>query len=246
MPAAAELVIKAPEGLSFDARRHRYTLRGVALPSVTTVLNVLDKPALAQWRVDQAVEAMRSAWSPDKPYTEGERDALLNGSRFAWRAVSGAAASKGKLAHEWIERHVYGTKQPDPTDPEVHAATNAFLEWEASHDVEYLEHELAVADPVHGYAGTLDSLIRYDGKIALLDLKTSKGIYAEYYLQLAAYEGALATMLKKGKLDKRLIVRIPKDGGPVEVVTVERDVKADIRAFLGALELYRWSKGNGD
>ena len=36
-------------GLKFDDKRHRYTLDNTPIPSVTTILNVLDKPGLPYW-----------------------------------------------------------------------------------------------------------------------------------------------------------------------------------------------------
>ena len=36
-------------GLVFDDRRHRYTLDGQRIPSVTTILNTVNKPGLPYW-----------------------------------------------------------------------------------------------------------------------------------------------------------------------------------------------------
>lgn len=43
---------------------------------------------------------------------------------------------------------------------------------------------------VHGYAGTFDLMVEKNNKRYLLDLKTGKGVYSSYYLQLAAYKKA--------------------------------------------------------
>lgn len=43
-----------------------------------------------------------------------------------------------------------------------------------------------------GYAGTIDRVIRMDGKVILVDIKTSNTIYPSYWLQLAAYRELLA------------------------------------------------------
>ena len=42
--------------------------------------------------------------------------------------------------------------------------------------------------PKIGFAGTLDRICKIDGKVYVLDIKTSNGIYNSYWLQLAAYE----------------------------------------------------------
>jgi hypothetical protein len=47
----------------FDEAKHRYTLEGKAMPGVTTILGVLDKPALPYWGnqigVDGVIELVR-------------------------------------------------------------------------------------------------------------------------------------------------------------------------------------------
>jgi hypothetical protein len=48
-----------------------------------------------------------------------------------------------------------------------------------------------------GYAGTLDRIIRLNGKTMLLDIKTSNSIYPMYWLQLAAYH----ELLKNGIIE---------------------------------------------
>lgn len=38
-----------------------------------------------------------------------------------------------------------------------------------------------------GYAGTIDRLVEFDGKLTLIDIKTSNAIYNHYWLQTASY-----------------------------------------------------------
>ena len=46
----------------------------------------------------------------------------------------------------------------------------------------------------HGYAGTADLIGTLNGRLALLDIKTGRGVYPEYKLQLAAYAVAWGEM----------------------------------------------------
>ena len=50
--------------------------------------------------------------------------------------------------------------------------------------------EQQVICPELGFAGTLDRIGVIDGKKLLVDIKTSNGIYNNYWLQLAAYRQA--------------------------------------------------------
>ena len=59
----------------------------------------------------------------------------------------------------------------------------------------------------HSYAGTLDVLAEFNGKLGILDLKTSKGIWGEYSLQVAAYAQAF-NEIALPKAETRWILRI--------------------------------------
>ena len=56
------------------------------------------------------------------------------------------------------------------------------------------------------YAGTLDAVALIDGKLGILDIKTSQAIYRDYNLQTSAYIAALHSSLNN--LQTRWILRI--------------------------------------
>ena len=56
---------------------------------------------------------------------------------------------------------------------------------------EILQNEQNYISPEMGWAGTIDRVIRMDGKLILLDIKTSGSIWPAYWLQLAAYRQLL-------------------------------------------------------
>lgn len=66
----------------------------------------------------------------------------------------------------------------------------AFCKWIESADTEILENEVMVASAKHKYAGSLDAVGRKDGKLIVLDWKTSNSIKSTYALQVAAYAKA--------------------------------------------------------
>jgi hypothetical protein len=100
-----------------------------------------------------------------------------------------------------------------------------------------------------GYAGTYDLLMRIDGELWLIDIKTSKGYYPEYGLQLAAYSRARyiglegdPTQYPMPQVQRTGILHLRPDQYPdtgwrlVEYPVTDRDYVA----FLGALELWQW------
>jgi hypothetical protein len=92
-----------------------------------------------------------------------------------------------------------------------------------------------------------------DGKLSVLDWKSSKGCYPEFHLQTAAYvlaweeeHGVLANEHAR-QVKFRYLVRLGKEDGEFEVTKIPRydykKWKADKDAFLATLELYRWVNG---
>lgn len=84
--------------------------------------------------------------------------------------------------------------------------------------------------------------IGVDGKLAVIDWKSSAAIYPEYALQLAAYARAIKE--EYGYRVDRWLVRLGKTDGVVEAVKYPKSTQSsDFRAFLCALHLYRSKLG---
>jgi len=66
-----------------------------------------------------------------------------------------------------------------------------FYDFWTTHNPELISAEEFVWSDEHRYAGTADLVVKMDGEIWLLDLKTSNSIHKSYDLQLASYAKAL-------------------------------------------------------
>jgi hypothetical protein len=104
--------------------------------------------------------------------------------------------------------------------------------------------EQAVWSERYGYAGTLDALVLLtDGRLAVVDIKTSKRLSWPYRLQTSAYVQALKETFGI-VADVRLIVHLPskKDGEVLRVIPYAGGFaqKDDFTTFWGALRLYRY------
>jgi hypothetical protein len=95
----------------------------------------------------------------------------------------------------------------------------------------------------HGYAGTLDAIVRIAGETWLLDYKTSKGVYPETALQLAAYAnadfiGRPGDPIRYGipVIEQYGVVHIRPEGAEL----VPMDVGGAFEAFLAAKRLTDW------
>jgi len=104
-----------------------------------------------------------------------------------YRETRDKAGDIGTLVHAAIEAKLAGNPLP-PMEKDVAKAVNAFLKWEQQNKIEILEQEIQLVSEEFRYGGTLDAVGTIDGKYVLLDWKTSKGVYKNYLLQLAAYK----------------------------------------------------------
>ena len=127
----------------------------------------------------------------------------------------------------------------------------AFLEAQGG---KIISSEHAVWNHTEGYAGTYDLICSLWDETWLLDIKTGKGYYADYGLQLCAYANAEwivlpndPTLYPMPKVQHTAVLHLRPDqyAGPmsqgwrlVEYPTTDRDYLA----FLAALELYQWNK----
>jgi hypothetical protein len=183
-----------------------------ALPSVTTVLDQRPEPQGVKY------------WKQKNDGTDGNPH---------WEDILQYKSNRGtmihyKLLNEFSEEDIHGRNESDAVE-ELKLEGNwkryqqdlAFAEeaWEEMkqvrgiNDTSVLDVECFVTNTAVGYAGQFDLLyIDDDSNVVLGDLKTGKGVYDKYRMQLAAYDNALNL-----DVDRLEVLRIYPDGEEWEV-----------------------------
>lgn len=200
--------------LSFESFRHRYVWeeKDEVIPSVTTILKVINKPALVNWASNMAVDYISEQIQPGVSYDEIELiNIFKNGRKAHWQKKTDAG-DIGTFVHNWIEKYINGENPGMPVNPELKVSILKFLLWVEKHDVKFLVSEQVVFSKKYKYSGTIDFICTIDGKLYIGDLKTSKGIYAEYWIQTSAYRNARVEEYPEEDYTGQLIVRVGKDG----------------------------------
>jgi len=149
----------------------KYSLQdGTLVPGVTTVLGILNKPALVPWANKLGLQGIEVGKFVDDK------------------------AAIGTLAHQMIADYLRGetTDTSEYSKMQIEQAENAvlsFLEWEKSHKLQPILVEEPMVSERHGFGGTVDlvATINDDPELCLIDFKTSKGIFPEMFVQVAAY-----------------------------------------------------------
>ena len=197
------------------------TKDGKRVPSVTTYLGVLAKPALIHW-----------AWN-------------LGVQGLDYRKVRDQAGDTGTLVHYLIMCQLKG-EEPDlseysPVEIEsTYSPMDKFESWAEGKVLEPILLEQPLVSELHRFGGTPDFYGKVDGVMTLLDFKTSGGIYPENFYQLAAYK----TLLEEGDdlVDTCKILRIGKNEDEGFEEQAAGNLGNHWKIFLACKEVYELQK----
>ncbi len=220
----------------FDPIKHKFTdERGKLVNSVTKFTGVIDKSGqLIYWAVGLARDYLKELTGNGASITDFHIDEACKQHRIVKEKAADIGTQIHELVSKWIKKENYEL----PDDEKVLNGFNAFLEFQGRYKIKWLASEELVAYTQGKnilYAGIMDALAEIDGKIVLVDFKSSKGIYPEMFLQVAAYQMAWEQMNKK-KIAYRMIVKFGKDDGAFEFIELHENDK-DKKAFLACVEL---------
>lgn len=239
-----------------DGRQRSTTLADAKkknlLPSVTNIIDIMNKPALTRWKIMKTLEVA----------DEIKRAPYENVQSWIGRVMekgiseSVLAASLGSKVHSSIENWFEHGTEPDE---EVIPYVLDVLEWHETwdHDLNFvLGREQILVSMDHGYGGKTDFIgITLDEeqkqwRCFCGDYKTRKTnpsykvpVYEADAMQLAAYLGCvLGDEYMHHGIGYSVIIS-STEPGRVEVIPYEGDdLFRAWEAFLGAYDLWRYSK----
>ena len=235
----------------FDSKLHSYKVGDEIIPSATRVLDVISKPALVPWGLKVGANWLEKNLFHDADASSKNTkvyksrmalEPLLKGMKSAYRGTSKNALNIGAITHEWVEGAVNwklgeGEIPQMPQQEEAVNAIHAFKDWVGQNVVEWKSSEEKLFHRKHKYAGTVDARAIINGEYCVIDWKTSKAVYPEYHLQVAAYAKAVED-IHGIPVDATYILRRDKATGGFEAVR-STEIEENFQAYLGALTLYR-------
>lgn len=226
--------------MSKEPRRIYTGHNGERLPGVTSILGLLNKPALLGWAARVAAEATAEAIFDGGASREV---AVLTGKN-AHNKKRDKAADLGTLAHELVEMHYTdGAPLVDvsiPDNAKAHGAYQRVVEHMERTATRVIRSEVALSDPAMGFGGTLDFVLERGGALYIGDLKTGKAAYDEVIIQLAAYRW----LWSKHEPDMPLaggglLIHSPIDGVCTEVMITPAQLDVGQHIFGALVEVYK-------
>ena len=231
-------------------------------PSVTTVISdCTDKSqALISWGVNCACDYILKELSllDIRTPTDDVLLGIIKSARRKYREISQEALDVGSEVHTAIEvflkreiaRKGDGDLHWDITDPvyaklsgQAMKAFNAFNAWHKEHELK----PIAIEQTVYGdcWGGTLDFIGYYDGKLYVIDWKSSAGFYPEMRYQVAAYRWALGFVPVEdcevphmALIEGCGILRLDKKTGIPKFHDTSKSYERDIAVFKAMVKLY--------
>jgi len=223
--------------LAFDEEKHEYKLGGVTCAGISSVADYRPMPFLKFWAAKQVVEFLKDKQGAIAKCTPAEYEALLVEAKNQHAKRTKDALSIGERVHEWTDNHQRGTDLPITDD--IRHPVEQYLEFEKKHNVQWLAGEKMVCSKTHLVAGRTDDIAIVNGKLSVIDKKTSNRIAESYFLQTAGYMMAL---LEMGiPIEQRIILRLPKTtDDKFQAALVTTPYENDIEAFLHLRYAREW------
>lgn len=202
----------------FDEQKHKYTLGGYTLPSVTAVLAGL---ILVNTGVGEKFPF----------YVDRLTGATIDAP------VIRAAGDHGSAVHKCMEYTLKGVEFDYPQ--EIHNSVENLALWKSEVKPDIIAIEEILASAEYHYAGTLDIFCQIGKELWLVDVKTAA---ASKFVgpQLAAYEQLWREETGERKKINRAELYLPKKGGRYQ--WRPQTSKGDWAYFKNRLWCYQFEK----
>lgn len=194
------------------------TTRGSVVPSVSEVLQVVDRRDFHSWRMrvgkqeaDRVIDEAKVLGTKVHTTAQAEAGAFMRGS------------------------HVYHLEEMQPY---ANAVREFLEEWVDG----VLESELSLSSDRLRFGGTLDAYVRLkDGSLAVCDYKTSSGgITRDHGMQLCAY--ALLLREHGYAVNRRFGIRLRKDKPGKWSVREFKNHREDYEGWMSAVGVWHWQQ----
>jgi len=228
---------------------------GESYPSVTTILKIINKPALLVWMQMNGTYKAKQLWDGICEFLKQSPEWLTLVQEYIdqnmptnfWKCgddLSQEATTIGSTVHEAIENYLMTGHIPEfPEGTPEYNGFEGFRKFAQAHDLKPIEIERSLASNIHKYAGRVDLIAKIDGQIAILDFKTNKadttykGFYPEIGFQLEAYRKAYEE--ETGiKATERWAIRVDKLTGEFDKKQYTED-EEDWEAFKSSKCLWK-------
>lgn len=208
------------------------------LPSVTQILKVLDKPALTEWKIKQAVMAVLTSPKLLGETVDDFAERVLSTERQQDQEAEWAR-NLGTDIHTAMELTLSGKECGTEILPWIQSCRDEVLKRGKILEIE----KILVGE---GYAGKTD-LIQENGEIWIWDWKSAsklpeKGSWTEHRLQLSAYAAAYSQLIQRSIRTGNIYIST-KERGKFALFENPEWQYDYLHGFKPLVKHWQWAKG---
>ena len=198
-----------------NSRSARYKVNGEIKQGVTTIIGErFGKKPLMWWSKENVFLAIeRYLKYQKKPVDEIQQ--FLDDIKYRVKTLEEDARNIGTNTHSLCEDYILGKEVITPTTEPLKTMFQKFKKFWDSKKIKVVETEKTYYSKELDVCGTLDCLVKYKGKIGILDFKTSKDFYIDMPIQIHTYRKLVEDSTNL-KVEFLAVINIPKE--PVKKV----------------------------
>lgn len=195
--------------------------KGRIVPGVTTIVGILNKPALVPWANKLGLKGIDVT-----KYVDDKADI-------------------GTLAHTMIEDYLL-KRETDFSDYTANQKTESensvlsFFEWQKNHKIEIIFAEKPLVSEFYKYGGTGDIYAMVDDVKELIEIKTGSGIWPEHFIQTAANRHLLVE--NDFPVERARILNIPRSEDESFAEAIVANLGKNFEVFKCCLQIYNLRK----
>ena len=216
---------------------------GIRLPGVTTVLGILNKPALVPWANNLGLQGINVRDYVDDKADIGTLDHEM--MHINLQNLMSTFPDSSLLWEQVDENNVPLRVKGYYTGMQLQIAQvgfKKFLEWKSQHTIVPIILERGMVSEKYQFGGTIDNYCLLDGIPTLIDYKTCKALYPEHFIQVCAYRQLLKETGHKVKKCAILRVgRVEMEGFEFQEIP-EKKLALCWKMFKYCLQIYNLQK----
>ena len=235
---------------AFRTDDHRYYFNGEGpLPSVTTVLEILQKEALNVWKTQDALRALYGLI--DLFPADWDEDDALRWAVWSRDQTRNQAANIGSGVHHLADMALRASES-DPTGWQTDESTQPYLDAFRAFTDRYSRSSFVSSEKMvwslNGYAGTYDLLMMIDQELWLWISRPVSGLTTQSTHCSWLHTGGRTDIIIEGNPLKYSMPNVERTGilhlrpEGYTLYEIPTTYESDYLTFLGLLEAYKWKQ----